>query len=149
MNKIKCCEEMNIIESWDYHVCSSCGVINNYPYEYIRINEKKTAFGYDKVKYLEIKLKKLFWKNKILNFNEKDNMINKIIYIYIQLNNIIKEKKIKNKYSLNYNFIIYKIMEYLNYDLSYNKISENEKMIDKYNKIWNEIIIDLNICPVN
>lgn len=142
----KCCDEMEIIETRDYYVCNSCGRIKQRKYDYIIIkNNNHNIIGYDKNKYLEYKIKCILDKNKNIDGLEKEKMANNINELYMKIYTIIQSNKLYNKYSLNYDFLLYKIMDYLNYDTQYNKITKNKKLYNKYNNIWNIIISDISI----
>lgn len=140
----KCCDKQNIIKTDGYYVCCECGIIKSYEYEYIILKDKHNFIGYDKNKYLRSKLDKIFF-NSDINSVEKDNMIENITYLYNKINNIINENNYKKKYSINYNFLIYKIMEYLKYDTKYIKITNNLNIKKRYDSVWNNIIKDFDI----
>ena len=139
-NKISCCDYQLLIESIDgYIVCNNCGKVQKIKYE------KEINFNhpivYRKNNYMIKKLKKVLIN---FNVNSSEIIINDIISLFEKINQIAINNKLVNKYSLNYNFTIFKIFELLNLDTSLIKVTNNPILIEKYNKIWEEILKDLN-----
>lgn len=140
--KIKklCCDKQNLINCDNHYACENCGKVVK------TIYEKELNFNrpmiYSKNKYMAKKLIKEIDKLNI-SFSEYDNIINKIIDLFDKIGKITNELNLTKKYSLNYNFTIYKIFELLKLDNSFIILTNNEKLIKKYNDIWNVIYLKL------
>ncbi len=131
-----CCDNQEIIETFDgSHVCFNCGIVQLYLYEKEISYTKKVI--YKKNDYILKKIKKLELN---LSNNETTKLNDQIIEMFNKITDILLNKKLINKYSLNYNFIIYKILEKLNHNISNIKITKSEKLMKKYITIWNDHI---------
>ena len=141
MIKKSCCEEPNIVVSSEghYNVCSNCGIVQHYLYDY-EINYCKPVI-YKKADYMMKKIKKICEKTSSLS--NKDELKENVLNLFNKISDLLSDKGLINKYSLNYNFIISKIFEKLNIDKQHVKMTKNKSLIEKYDRIWKEIEKDL------
>ena len=140
--KIKklCCDNISLINCDNHYACENCGKVIKTIYEK-ELNFNKPMI-YSKHKYMAKKLIKEIDKLNI-SFSEYDDLINKVIDLFERIGKITNELNLTKKYSLNYNFTIYKIFGLLKLDNSFIILTNNEKLIKKYNDIWNEIYLKL------
>lgn len=139
MNNKDCCPDKSLIETSEgFEVCSNCGRIQRIQYE--KEICYKQPVVYKKNNYMKKKLKKILIN---ANSNESGDNIDKVIELFEKIGEIANKNNLLNKYSLNYNFTIYKIFERLNLDKSLIKLTTNPILIEKYNNIWDSISKEL------
>lgn len=125
----------------EYNMCSDCGVsfIKKYDTNFI---EDLIVIKNKKIDMISEYIKKKFMSV----YNDKYNFyLNYDIFInhYNKINELIENNNLKNKYNINYSFILYKIFEIMKLDRSKIKVTQNKRLIEKYNKIWNTIDYNL------
>ena len=133
------------------YVCINCGVISSgFDKPFIEMSQYNNDTH--RIDYISFYDRKCQFKKKIFQYQDKNKLhfskylVNRLEIKFIQINEIFNEICDGRKNFIRYNYIIYKLLELMDYDryLKDDALPKTKNILKSYDEYWEKICQKLN-----